>query len=164
MFLGHPAWKADLVPEPNANPSISDFIFQQILIQEKASLRLQKLRESSLKSVNKCRVLSTFKENDYVLVHNRRWPQRRFPKLASPWQGPFKILKARFNSLEIMACPSLGGIIGVTLDMCKKWDLGFDEEILCEDEMVEDVEISPPNPHNSVDDEVMDEDEQAKLG
>ena len=95
MLLGKPAWKTDLVSEPNTSPSIQDWILQQILCQEQASKRLQKFRESSFKFANRKRVPNTYKENDYVLVHNRRWPQKHFPKIASPWQGPLEILKAR---------------------------------------------------------------------
>ena len=161
MFLGRPAWKIELVPEPNTFLSIQDWILGQIEIQDQASKRLQKIRETSLKFANRKRVPSTFKENDYVLVHNRRWPQRRFPKLASPWQGPFKILKARFNSLQVMASPSLGGVIDVPLDMCKRWELNFDDELLIDPEFSDDPEILPPKPSEN---DVMDEDKQAELG
>lgn len=164
MFLGRPAWKIELVPEPNSAPSIHDWILQQILTQEKASKRLEKLRESALKFANRKRIPSTFKENEYVLVHNKRWPQKRFPKLSSPWQGPFKILKAKFNSLEVMASPSLGGVISVPLEMCKKWDLQLDEEVFRGEEVFEEPEEPAPLPISGQEDEIMDEAEQAEIG
>ena len=36
----------------------------------------------------------------------------------------FKVLKAKLNSLQIMASPSLGGVIDVPLEMCKKMGIG----------------------------------------
>ena len=41
MFLGRPSWPFDLVPEPTTNPDVHAWLMQQLLIQEKASLRLQ---------------------------------------------------------------------------------------------------------------------------
>ena len=164
MFLGKPAWKTELISEPNTNPSTQEWIMQQILSQEKASQRLQKLRESTLKYANRKRVPSTFQENDYVLVNNRRWPQKKFPKLSSPWQGPFKILKAKFNSLQISASPTLGGIIDVPLEMCKKWDLQLDDEVFAEGEPFEDQEDSTPKVPDPGEDELMTDAEQAELG
>ena len=164
MFLGKPAWKTDLNLEPNTSPPMHDWILQQILTQEKASQRLQKLRESTLKFANRKRIPSTFKENEYVLVHNKRWPQKRFPKLCSPWQGPFKILKAKFNALQVMASPSLGGIIDVPLEMCKKWDLELDEQIFSEAEVFEDQDDPNAKSTPTQKDEIMNDDEQAELG
>ena len=162
MFLGKPAWKMELVPEPNTSPQTHEWIMHQILAQEAASKRLEKLRTTTLKFANKKRIPSSFKENDFVLVHNRRWPQRRWPKLSSPWQGPFKVLKAKFNSLQIMASPSLGGVIDVPLEMCKKWELEMSEEIFSDPDFVfEDFETAP-QPKNEV--QTMDVDEQAELG
>ena len=119
MFLGKPAWKMELFPELNTSPQTHEWILQQILAQEAASKRLEKLRATTLKFVNKKQIPSSFKDNDFVLVHNRRLPQKHRSKLSSPWQGPFKVLKAKFNSLQIMASPSLGGVIDVPLEMCK---------------------------------------------
>ena len=67
-------------------------------------------------------------------MHNKRWPQRRWPKLSSPWQGPFKICKVSFNSLQVIASPSLGGVIDVALHMCKKWTSKLNEDIFEEPE------------------------------
>ena len=138
---------------------------QQILIQEKASPRLQKLRTTNLKRLNKGRQPNVFKVNDYCLVHNKRWPQHKWPKLASPWQGPFKVLKVKFNMLQIMASPSLGGVIDVALHMCKKWSLDLYETIFDNPELDDDVQdpisdsMIPPNT-----DEIMSSDDAADIG
>ena len=120
LFLGRPPWKLELLLEPNMNPQVHTWLSQQILLQEHASLRLQKLRSSTLLRANKNCVPSPYATNDYVLVHNKRWPQRKWPKLSPQWQGPFKVLKASFNSLQVKASPSLGGEIEVSTSMCKK--------------------------------------------
>jgi hypothetical protein len=125
MFLGRPSWKMELTPEPTLNPNTHSWLMEQILLQEKASQRLQKLRSVNLQRANKRRVPNPIQEGDYTLVHNKRWPQNHWPKLSSPWQGPFKVLKVHFNSLQIMASPSLGGVIDVTLAICKKWEIGL---------------------------------------
>ena len=97
MFLGRPAWKFELVPEPISTPEIQSWLLEQVKMQEKASLQLAKLRATKLKRVNQRRLENPYKVGDFVLIHNKRWPQRRFPKLCSPWQGPFKILKVRLT-------------------------------------------------------------------
>jgi transposase InsO family protein len=163
MFHGKPSWKLEFVPEPNMNPQAHGWLMEQILIQEKAVERLQKLRSSKLRRVNKGRVPNSFQVGDYVLVHNKRWPQHHWPKLSSPWQGPFKILKVKFNSLQIMASPSLGGMIDVALHMCKRWDVELNNENFVDD-FVEDVQESQQPPTSSNDDLVMSSEEQAQLG
>ena len=90
MFLKRPAWQVDLVPEPTVNPQISQWMQEQLLLQEKASKRLQKLRSSTLKRANKGRVPNPYQVGDYVLVHNKRWPQRKWPKLAPNGKVPLK--------------------------------------------------------------------------
>ena len=120
LFLRRPSWKLELIPEPNVNPDVNSFLCEQLLIQEKASQILQEIRSKNLARSNRSRVPSSFAINDFVLVHNKRWPQKKWPKMCSQWQGPFKVLKASFNSLEIMAYPSLGGVIEVSTQFCKK--------------------------------------------
>ena len=39
MFLGRPSWKMEFAPEPNTNPQVHSWLMEQILLQEKASLR-----------------------------------------------------------------------------------------------------------------------------
>ena len=54
------------------------------------------------------------------------------------------VLKAKFNSLQIMASPSLGGVIVVPLEMCKKWDLEMSDEIFSDPDFVfENFEEAP---------------------
>jgi hypothetical protein len=134
MFLGRPAWRFDLPPEPVTNPETFSWLMTQVEIQEKASKRLKELRKSSCESANKRRVDTNIKEDDYVLVHNKRWPNKSWPKLSPLWQGPFRVLKARFNSVQVASSPSLGGVIDVSLGLCKKWEVGLHESEILEDE------------------------------
>lgn len=97
LFLGKPAWRFDLPPEPITNPDTNAWILTQLEIQEKASQRLKELRKKDFESANKGRVDAKISEDDYVLVHNKRWPHKTWPKLSPPWQGPFRVLKSRFN-------------------------------------------------------------------
>ena len=116
------------------------------MAQEKASKRLQKLRAVTLKRVNKSRIFNPFKVGDFALVHNNRWPQHKWPKFASPWQGPFKVLKVFFTSLQVMASPSLGGVIDVALHMCKKWDVDLPYELLDADIFDEEPPLGGGDP------------------
>ena len=109
LFLGKPSLKFQVEPEPCTNPTVQTFLETQMLWQEKAIQRLEKLRERSMQRKNRRRVQSSYSPNDYVLVHNDRWPQRKIPKIESPWLGPFKIVDVHFNSLTILVSPSLGG-------------------------------------------------------
>ena len=166
MFLGRPPWKFDVIPEPCVNPESHSWLMEQLLIQEKASQRLQKLREVARKRTNKGRVPNSFQESDYVLVHKKRFPQHHWPKLLSPWLGPFKVIKVHFNSLQVLASPSLGGLIDVAMHMCKKWTVDLMEESVIDDgEVVDDLENPLVTPTNeSEKDEVMTPAEQEALG
>ena len=92
-----------------------------MMLQEIAIKRLEKLRESGLKKRNKGRSKSSYQKNDYVLVHKDRWPQKKIPKLESPWLGPYNVVQVHFNSLSILASPHLGGLCKVSLSQVKKW-------------------------------------------
>ena len=62
-----------------------------------------------------------YEVGQYVLVHKSRWPQRKVEKIASPWFGPFKVVQVHFNSLEIMASPTMGGLVKVSYSQVKHW-------------------------------------------
>ena len=102
LFLGRPSWKFSTTPEPNTNPSVDSFLEDQLLCQENAIKRLEHLRNLSLKRSNKGRVAQNYHVGDYVLVHKKRWPQKKIPKLESPWLGPYRIHKVHHNFLKIM--------------------------------------------------------------
>ena len=173
LFLGRPSWRLELVPEPILNPDTHGWLMDQLLIQEKVAKRLQRLREISMKRANKGRSPNTFEINDYVLVHKKRWPQHNYPKLSSPWIGPFKVTKVKFNSLQVMASPSLGGLIEVAIHMCKKWVINLMEEsVLTEPNIEDEIDLTDFNPSSSSEnstsnppmEDVMTVDEQAALG
>ena len=165
MFLGRPPWKLELVPEPCLNPQAHSWLMEQLLIQENAVKRLQKLREVARKRTNKGRIPNCFQVDDFVLVHKKRWPQHHWPKLLSPWQGPFKVLKVRFNSLEVSASPSLGGVIDVAMGMCKKWTTELLEDAALDDsEVLDDTEILAEPPQDEQQPNVMTPAEQETLG
>jgi putative transposase len=121
MFTGRPPWALDFVLEPCTNPAIDDWLKQQLAVQTQAADQLRKLHAKAEIVRNRYRTQATYSVGDYALVHNRRWPQRRFSKLAPQWQGPFKIINVAFNSIEVMASPSLGGPVIVSTADCKKW-------------------------------------------
>ena len=128
IFLGKPSWQFQTIPEPATNPLVKNWLEEQMVLQEIAIKRLEKLRESGLRRRNKGRSKSTYHKNDFVLVHKDRWPQRKIPKMESPWLGHFKIVLVHFNALSILASPNLGGLCRVSLTHVKKltdvWDIG----------------------------------------
>ena len=101
MLTGKPAWKPELVPEPCVTPVIDEWLKRQMPNQSKASYLLRNIHEKAFAQRNNFRVPATYEPGDFVRVHNRRWPHRKFPKLASQWQGPYKILKVMFNALML---------------------------------------------------------------
>ena len=77
------------------------------------------MRNSSWNYSNLNRVDTNILVDDSVLVNKKSWPRETWPKLSSPWQGPFKVLKVRFNSLQVAASPSLGGVNEVSTQLVK---------------------------------------------
>ena len=63
-----------------------------------------------------------------------------------------------------MASPSLGGIIEVPFEFCKKWDLLLEDHVFSDTEIFDDTEIPSPIPQHDSQDEIMDEAEEAELG
>ena len=61
-----------------------------------------------------------------------------------------------------MASPSLGGVIDVPLEMCKKWELEMSDEIFSDPDFVLENFEEAREPENDV--QIMDEDEQAQIG
>ena len=75
------------------------------------------------------------------------------------------MLKVRFNSLQILCSPSLGGLIEVALSMCKKWSVGLYENVLEEEFGDFDIEYSTENGQQSKNEEQpMTTEEQEALG
>jgi len=144
LFLGRPSWNFSKVPEPCSNPCVENWLSEQLILQEKATRRLTTLRERARRRANKGRVQTSYSKGDYVLVHKSRWPQKKIPKLESPWYGPFRVHEVHFNSLVVMASPSLGGLVKVSLSMIKRWrdvfDLDEEEEVIVPEEEEEQVE------------------------
>ena len=90
---------------------------------------------TTLKRANKGRVATHFNVGDFVLIHKSRWPNKRIPKLESPWLGPFRVHEVHHSSLLVMASPTLGGLIKVSISMIKKWSEVHDvHEILDDDQ------------------------------
>jgi hypothetical protein len=133
-----------------------------MLMQEQAIKRLEHLRNQSLMRRNKRRVQSSYKVNDFVLIHKTRWPQRRLLKIESPWLGPYKIVEVHFNSLKVLVSPNLGGLIKVSLSQVKRWsDLWeFSQDQIPDDDDDEQPEIE----QEEVQDEIMTREEQEEQG
>ena len=126
LFLGRPSWKFSVMPEPCTNPCVKSWLEDQMSMQEEVCKRLEMMRDATNKRANKGRTRSSYSINDYVLIHKSRWPQKKLPKLESPWLGPFKICEVFHNSLQVMVSPNLGGLIKVSLAMVKKWSDVYD--------------------------------------
>jgi transposase InsO family protein len=107
LFLGRSPWKFESVGEPCESPSVENWILEQLLLQEKASLRLKHLRSLAMERKNKVWKPAVYEIGQFVLVHKCRWPQRKVENIASPWFGPYKVVQVHYNSLQILASPSL---------------------------------------------------------
>jgi hypothetical protein len=146
LFFGRPSWQADVTPSPDVNPSASEWLSEQLSMQEIAKKRIQQNRERHLKHANKGRSLAHYQERQYVLVHTGRFPQWPITKLGSQWFGPYRITKEKSQSVEVKASPNLGGVIDVAFIYLKYSPGSFDptlsdsEDEEMEDEKIEDVE------------------------
>jgi hypothetical protein len=121
LFLARPSCRFTTIPEPCSNPSVENWLEEQLLMQESAQKKLVHLRELTLKRANKGRKACKILEGDFVLVHKSRWPQKPILKLESPLLGPFKVEKVHHYSLKVYVSPSLDGLVVVSLSMVKKW-------------------------------------------
>jgi hypothetical protein len=121
LFQGRSPWKFESVGEPCENPSVENWLMEQLLLQEKACVRLKHLRSLAMKRKNKVRTVAKYEVGQFVLVHKSRWPQRKVEKIQSPWFGPFKVVQVHFNSLMVLAFPSLGGLVKVSFSQVKHW-------------------------------------------
>ena len=143
LFLGRPTWKFFTIFEPSSNPSVQNWLEEQMLCQEKSRERLEYLRTMALQWANKGRCNSSYTKDYFVLVHKNRWPKRKVSKLESPWFGLFKVHEVFHNTLKVFASPTLGGLVEVSMQHCKKWSSVFDE---CdEDGPQEENEMFPPS-------------------
>ena len=120
------------------------------------------VRNSSFKYANQRRPDPNIFADDFVLVNNKRWPNKTWPKLSPPWQGHFKVLKVRFNSLQVAASPSLGGVIEVSMQLCKKWTVELESESLVED--MNEEENQDTSLPREVEPPLMTKEEQEQLG
>ena len=121
LFLGKPTWRFFTIPEPSSNPSVQNWLEEQMLCQEKARERLEKLRTNALTRSNKGRSQSSYFKGDFVLVHKNRWPGKKVSKIESPRFGPFRVHEVFHNTLKVFASPTLGGLVEVSMWHCKRW-------------------------------------------
>ena len=171
LFLGKPSWKFQTFPEPATNPLVKNWLEEQMMLQEIAIKRLEKLRESGLKKRNKGRSKSSYQKNDYVLVHKDRWPQNKVPKLESPWLGPYKVVQVHFNSLSILASPHFGCLCKVSLSQVKKWtdvwDINMEiqaPEAILEEEVDQEAILDQEIPEKEPEPELFNEEEMQEQG
>ena len=108
LFWGRPVWMPDFVPDPEANPTVQSWINDHMEMQDKARKSLQKLRESYLHKANKGRQDASYKVDDYVLVHKRRFPQWKITKLGTQWFGPYRVIQVKHSASIVRTSPKLG--------------------------------------------------------
>ena len=139
LFFGRPAWIPELVPEPDANPTVQSWISHQLTIQQATVQRLKQLREKTLRRSNRGRSTAVYNINDYLMVHRNRFPQWPTTKLGSQWFGPYRVLQVKHSAVMIRASPKLGGEIEVQMDLLKHFPNTEDAE---EDEVELETQIS----------------------
>ena len=128
LFFGRPAWIPDMTTDPEDSPLTREWIEYQIEMQQKATKRLRALREIQLKRSNRGRTEAHYQENEYVLVHKRRFPQWPTRILDSQWFGPFRIIKVKPTSVIVRASPKIGGDVEVAYAFLKKYPQGIDAD------------------------------------
>ncbi len=68
-----------------------------------------------------------YKINDYVLVHTKRFPHRKFTVLGSQWLGPYRVIVAKPHSVVVRASPCFGGEVEVSHNELKRWPFGQED-------------------------------------
>ena len=165
LFLGRPAWTPDLVPDPDAQPSVKDWMESQLELRKKAQERLQEVRQRYLEKVNQRRRPAVYQEGDWVLVHKRRFPQWTTTVFGSQWFGPYRIIKIQANSVKIRASPKLGGEVEVAHEHLKRYPVHYDEgetEEEDEDEAVLEDEREGPKPEEEEKEEMTKDEAEAQ--
>ena len=99
---------------------------EQLFLQEKTVQALKHLRGLALQKKNKSRQPSVYQVGQFVLIHKSRWPQWKVEKISSPWFGPFRVVQVSYNSLQVLASPTLGGLVKVSFSQVKHWSSAHD--------------------------------------
>ena len=121
LFQGRLPWRFECSMEPSENPQVESWVLEQLFLQEKACLRVKHLRSVAMERKNKWRSPASYAVGEWVLIHKSRWPQRKVDKVDSPWFGPFQVVQVGYNSLSVLASPSLGGLVKVSFSQLKRW-------------------------------------------
>jgi hypothetical protein len=134
VFLGRPCWTPDLVPDPDAQPAVSDWLEHQLDVQKLVQRRLQQKRVSALQKANKARKPAQYAVGQYVLVHKRRFPQWTTTVFGSQWFGPYRIISIAAHSVRVRASPRVGGEVEVAHEFLKRFPVLYDDSESDEEE------------------------------
>ena len=125
VFLGRSGWKHhSLVEEVDGIPRFRDWLEHVVGQNEKARRRLQEIRAKALQRRNRGRKEASYKVDDWVLVHPKRFPQRKMKGLGIQWYGPYRVVHGGAHSVRVRASPTLGGEVVVHHSFLKRWPGG----------------------------------------
>ena len=138
-FMGRPAWFLHAPYPEDSYCTVGNWVKERQEKVDKANAMLQRTRERQWNKKNKHRVIATYQEGHWVLVHQSRLPA--WPRSTSddPYFGPYKILSVDVHRITVRCSPRLGGTLVCAAQQLKRYynpkDLYGEEWELNDDEI-----------------------------
>ena len=113
LFPGRPAWFLH-APYPEDNhSSVGSWVQEQSAKVDKAKAMLQRVRERQWNKKNKHRVLASYQEGDWVVMHHSRLPAWQHSTSNDPYFGAYKILFVDGHRITVRCSRRTRGYLGV---------------------------------------------------
>ena len=131
LFMGRPAWFLHAPYPEDSYSTVGKWVKEQQKKVDKAKAMLQRVRERQWNKKNKHRVLATYQEANWVLVHHNRLPAWARSTSDDPYFGPYRILSVDVHRITVPCSPQLGGTVVCATQQLK---CDYDPEDLCGEE------------------------------
>ena len=140
LFLRRPAWFLHAPYPEDTHSFVGEWFQEQQAKVDKAKAMPERVRGRQWNKKKKHRVLATYQERDWVLVHHSPLPS--WPRSTSddPYFGPYKILSVDGHRMTVRCSPRLRGTLVCAAQHLKRY---YDPEDLCGKELeLNDEEIA----------------------
>ena len=131
LFMGRSAWFLHAPYPQDSYSTVGKWVKEQQDKVDKAKAMLQTVRERQWNKKNKHRVLASYQEGDWVLVHHSRLPAWPRSTGDDPYFGPYKIPSVDGHRITVRCSPRLGGTLVCAAQQLKRY---YHPEDLCAEE------------------------------
>ena len=127
-FLGRRDNNNDFEPLPQEYAA-AETVGNHIEMMTQAQTLLQQNRYKRFQQRNKHRVPASYQVGDQVLIHRKRFPNRKKNKVTSPslYYGPYRVHRVGLGSVHCRVSPLLGGNIEVDFKQLKRYPPTIEE-------------------------------------